>query len=263
MKLEILLATMNQPDDAVLEAMGVRSDIIVCNQNAEKTDYRQYDKDGYHVRWYDFQEKGVGLNRNNGLFRATGDICLLTDDDVSLFDGYEKTILDAFERHPEADLILFNIERPNGRKKIESTKIKRLNLHNCGKYGAVQVAFRRKSVIKNAISFNLLFGGGAMFTAGEDTMFIRDCLRKGLRVIAVPECILRLRDLRPSTWFTGYDQKFFEDFGSSFYCHYGSMAGLVTLMQLIRRRKKWLENYSLLQAWKYARDGIQKYKNMR
>lgn len=263
MKLEILLATIHQTDDAVLDTMGVASDILVCNQNAKTTAYRQYKKRDYNVRWYDFQEKGVGLNRNSALLRATGDICLLADDDVEYVKDYEKIILDAFEKYPWADIILFNMRSGEGKLKLEKNKIQRIHLHNCGKYGAEQLAFRRMSVIKNAISFNQLFGGGCMFSAGEDTMFIRNCIRKGLRVIAVPECILRLTECRPSTWFHGYNQKFFEDLGASYYCHYGAFAKLATLAQLIRKRKKWLKDYSVWDAWALARAGILKYKKLR
>lgn len=262
MKLEILLATMNQLDDSLLDAMGVDSDIIVCNQTTNTTGYRKYERNGHTVRWYDFQEKGVGLNRNNGLHRAEGDICLLADDDVVYHEGYEKMILDAFERFPKADMILFNIESPTGEKRTLDPKVKRINLLNCGRYGAVRIAFRRMRVVKHAISFNQLFGGGCMFSAGEDTMFIRACIHKGLRVIAVPECILRLSDHRPSTWFEGYNQKFFEDFGASFYCHYGVLAVPMTLVQLIRQRKKWLKDISARDAWHMARTGIKRYKSL-
>lgn len=263
MKLEVLLATMNQCDDSVLDTMGVCSDVIVCNQAKAKTDYRVYTKDGYNVRWYDFQERGVGLNRNNALLRSTADICLLADDDVWYEECYEKTVLDAFEKNPKADVILFNIYSESGEKRSNATKNIRVRLNNCGRYGAVRIAFRRLSVIKNAISFNQLFGGGCMFTAGEDTMFLRACIKKGLRVIAVPDCILHLTDQRPSTWFNGHDQKYYEDFGSGYYCHFGNLAVLVTFVQLIRRRKKMLNDYSFWKAWKHARVGIKKYKNLR
>ena len=74
MNLEVLLATIDQKDDSVLDEMKVKSDVIVCNQTNEKTDYRIYTKNDHQVRWYDFQERGVGLNRNNALLRATADI---------------------------------------------------------------------------------------------------------------------------------------------------------------------------------------------
>ena len=263
MKLEILLATMNRKDSSLLSEMKICSDVIVCNQNGEKTAYEQFEHRGYSVRWYDFQEKGVGLNRNNGLMRATGDVCLMADDDLVYEPGYEKMILDAFERYADADVLLFNLRDTNGKIRSTQKKAKRVRLHNCGRYGAVRIAFRRLSVIKNAICFNQLFGGGAMFTAGEDTMFIRECIRKGLKVIAVPDVILTLVDKRPSTWFTGYDRKFFEDFGTSYCYHYHGLAPVCTFVQLIRRRKKWLTQYSLLEAWAFAREGIKKFKTMR
>lgn len=263
MKLEVLLATMDRKDDTVLDTMCVRSDIIVCNQNSDKTDYRRYERNGWDVRWYDFQEKGVGLNRNNALLRATAEICLMADDDVVYAENYGKIILDAFARYPKADVILFNIRSVDGTLRYRENKLKRIRLRNCGRYGAVRIAFRRMSVIKKSIAFNQLFGGGCLFTAGEDTMFIRECIQKGLRVIAVPDVILKLTDDRPSTWFKGYNRKFFEDFGSSYYSYYGWMAPAVTLLQLLRRRKIWLKEQKLSEAWAMARIGMKKYKDLR
>lgn len=263
MKLEALVATMDQPDDSFLDAMGLRSDVIVCNQNNDNTGCRAYTKAGKAVRWYDFQERGVGLNRNNALLRATGDICLVADDDVEYVEGYEKIVLDAFEKNPKADVILFNICSADGRKRSNAKKNIRVRLHNCGRYGAVRIAFRRMSVIKNAITFNQLFGGGCMFTAGEDTIFIRTCIKKGLRVIAVPDCILRLTEQRPSTWYTGHNQKYYEDMGSGYYCNLGNLAYAATFVQLLRRREKFLGDHTFREAWRYARNGIKKFKNLR
>ena len=263
MTFQVLLATVSQTDDSVLSRMGVCSDCIVCNQRADQTAYRQYEREGHTVRWYDFEETGVGLNRNNALFRASGEICLLADDDVRYVDGYEQIILDAFQNHPKADMILFNLFDPNGEKRSREVRPRRVHRYNCGRYGSVRIAFRRQAVIRNAISFHLMFGGGARFTAGEDTMFLRDCIRKGLVVIAVPECILQLTDERPSTWFFGYDRKFFEDFGASYFYHYGRLARIVTLIQLVRKRKAWRSEYSLSEQWRFANDGIDAFRRLR
>ena len=102
-----------------------------------------------------------------------------------------------------------------------------------------------------------------MFTAGEDVIFVKTCIEKGLHVIAVPDCILRLTDKRPSTWFNGHNPKFYEDFGSSYYCHFGNLAVVATFLQLIRKRKMWVNDYPFWKAWKHARDGIKKYKNLK
>ena len=87
---------------------------------------------------------------------------------------------------------MFNIMNADGIIRMKKKNPIRIRWYNCGKYGAVQIGFRRLSVMKNAICFNQLFGGGTVFTAGEDTMFIRECIRKGLKVVAVPDCILRV-----------------------------------------------------------------------
>lgn len=263
MRLEVLLATMDQKDDSVLDRIGLHSDVIVCNQTNEKTDYHAYIRNGYNVRWYDFQERGVGLNRNNALLRSTADICLLADDDVLYEKDYDQIVLDAFEKHPKADVIMFNIYSADGIKRSGAEKDIRVRVHNCGRYGACRIAFRRMSIIKNAISFNQLFGGGCMFSAGEDIIFTKHCLEKGLHVIAVPDCILHLTDIRPSTWFKGHDQAFYEDFGSGYYCNFGNLAYVITLFQLIRRRKKMLDDYSFWKAWHHALAGIKKYKYLR
>lgn len=263
MNIEVLLATIDQKNDAILDAMKVQSDVIVCNQIPDKTNYACYSRNGYQVRWYDFQERGVGLNRNNALLRATAEICLVADDDVLYEDDYVQTVLTAFEKNPKADVIIFNTYLKNGEKRAKYKKPIRISFLNCGRYGAYRIAFRRMSVIKNAISFNQLFGGGCMFSAGEDTMFLHSCLQKGLRVIAVPDCILRRVDRRPSTWFFGHNQKYYEDFGSGFYCHFGNLAWIAAFLQLIRRRKTMLGDYPFWEAWKNARVGIRKYKNMR
>lgn len=263
MRLEVLLATIDQESDSLLDDMKVKSDIIVCNQTNKKNGYKVYARNGCQVRWYDFQERGVGLNRNNALLRATGDICLVADDDVVYEENYVETVIKAFETNSKADVIIFNTYLDNGESRSNIKKAKRIHVHSCGRYGAYRIAFRRMSIIKHAITFNQLFGGGCMFTAGEDVIFTKTCIEKGLRVIAVPDCILRREYRRPSTWFTGHNPKFYEDFGSGYYCHFGNFAYVVTFLQLIRRRKKMLGDYSFWKAWKHARDGIKKYKRLR
>ena len=117
-------------------------------------------------------------------------------------------------------------------------------------------------MLSPSIFFNLLFGGGAMFTAGEDVMFIRDCIRKGLNVIAVPDYILKLREERESTWFEGYNEKFFKDLGSSYVYHYGKFAYLFANMQIIRKKNLWLKHNDLNFARKNIKEGINLYKSL-
>ena len=88
MVIQVLVAAMNQKDHSLLEKMNIKSNAIIGNQcdynSIEKFKYKDYD-----IVYLNFAEKGVGLNRNNSLMRATGDICLFADDDMI----YESIIL--------------------------------------------------------------------------------------------------------------------------------------------------------------------------
>lgn len=212
MRIEVLVSTMHQKDMHLVEAMRLRTDTIVINQT-DVFNYEEVKADWGRVRFFSFVERGVGLSRNSALMRSDADICVLADDDMVFHDGYEETVRNAFERYPEADVIIFNLNEGssmNGRENQIASKVGLLNYMN---YGAARVAFRRKAVTYKGISFNLNFGGGTQHQCGEDTLFLRDCLKKGLRMIAVPESLAVLEDNRPSTWFKGYTDKYLFDKG--------------------------------------------------
>ena len=262
MRLEVLMAAMNQ-DKLLLDKINLESDIIVCNQcNGVAVGEEKFQYNDHNVLWFNFNEKGVGLNRNNALMRSSADICLIGDDDVTYMAGYAGVIVDAFEKNPKADVILFNVQPNDHYRPFVCKKKMKINFLNCGRFGGVRIAFRRMKVIKNAITFNLLFGGGTPYGAGEDVMFIEDCLRNGLKVIALPEEILSLRDERESTWFNGYDEKFFHDMGASYVYHYGRWALPVAYVQLLRHRKEYLKSISLKKALGLVKKGIKTYRNL-
>lgn len=81
MKIQVLVATINQRDHTLLEKMNINSNAIIGNQcdwnSIEKFKYKNQD-----ITYLNFNERGVGLNRNNTLMRADGDICLFADDDI-------------------------------------------------------------------------------------------------------------------------------------------------------------------------------------
>lgn len=259
MELQVLVATMNQTDSSLIEKMHITTSALVGNQ-CGFCSIEEYNINNKKIIYYNFPERGVGLNRNNTLMRATGDICLLSDDDVEYVDDYEAIVLKNFEEHPKADVIVFNIHDPKGGRYI-CKKTHKVNWFNCGKYGAVRVAFRRSKVIKNAISFNLLFGGGARYSAGEDCLFVRECIKKGLKVIAVPDYILTLQDTRESTWFNGYSEKFVYDLGVSYQAHFNKLAPIFIVLQLIRRRSWWIK-IGFIKAVKIAFKGRKEFNDM-
>ena len=220
--------------------------------------YREYKKNDFNVRWFDFREKGVGLNRNNALMRSNADICILSDDDVIYYDNYKEIVLGAFSNNPLADVIVFNVDSDEN-KRYEIKRKEKVNELTCGRFGAVRIAFRRNSVLKYGIAFNLLFGGGTHFSAGEDTAFLINCVKNKLKVIGVPQKILKLDPNSQSSWFEGYNKKFFFDTGFTYRHHYGKKAHLLALILLIRHRKNFLRDISMKCAMKEIKNGIRAF----
>src|SRR5690625_5011667 len=184
---------MNQKDHSLLEKMNINSDAIVGNQ-CDENKIEEFNYKGHNIRYLSFAERGISLNRNNTLMRATADICLLSDDDVILDDDYVETISESFRTNPEADIIIFNLREEETTRFVIKKKMK-INFFNYMRFGATRIAFRRKSIVRNGISFNLQFGNSE-YGFGEDVLFLTEALKKGLKIIGLPRYIGRLSNAR-------------------------------------------------------------------
>lgn len=246
MKIQVLVATMNQNDHQLLKKMNINTDAIIgnqCNYNSiEKLDYK-----GNNILYLNFNEKGVGLNRNNCLMRATGDICLFADDDMIYVDDYSKIVENAFLNNPKADVIIFNlIEKKSNRYIIK--KKHNINYFNYLRYGTARIAIKLNSIKNNAIYFNQCFGGGTEHCHGEDNLFLTACLKNKLKIIAVPIYIAELTEERKSTWNNLDIIKYLKDQGILYKTISRNFYILLCLQDSIRRRKYY--NMSFLKAFK-------------
>lgn len=211
MDIQVLVATMNQQDYSLLDKMNINTSAIVCNQ-CDRNETDEFLRGGVTIKWFSFCEKGVGLNRNNSLMRATGDICLFADDDMIYVDDYSDIVAKAFEQIPDADVIVFNLIEKSPTRYI-IPKISKVNRLNYLRYGTARVAVKLSSVKINGIYFNQCFGGGTEHCHGEDNLFLTACLDKGLRIYAHPAFIAELSNERASTWNTGVNEKYLNDQG--------------------------------------------------
>lgn len=234
MKLQFLVSAVNKDVHALAEKMNLQSESIIINQCGENR-YEEFEYRGSRMRCYHFAEKGVGLSRNNALLRADGEFCLFADEDIVYENGAAKAVMDAFGAHPEADMLLFNVKVDASRRTYWTEKYHRVHLYNCGRYPAYSFALRTEKMHGHNLSYSLLFGGGAKYSNGEDSLFISDCIRAGLKVYAVP-VLIGEEVLRPSTWFHGYDEKFFHDRGVLYHVLYGRLAALMGLRFLLKNR---------------------------
>lgn len=247
MKIQVLVAAMNQTDHSLPEKMNLQSDAIIGNQ-CDRNSIEEFEWNGYLIKYLNFAERGVGLNRNNALMRATGDVCLFADDDMIYVDNYEEIVKEAFIKHPDADVIAFNIKE----KVITRYIIKheeKVGYLNYLRYGTARIAVRLKSIKNAGIFFNQCFGGGTEHSHGEDNLFLTDCLRNRLKFYAVPEFIAELTEERQSTWNTGYGEKYLRDQGALFKAISRRWWKLLCLQDAIRRANSY--GVSVAQSYKY------------
>ena len=259
MKLQLLVAAVNQSATELPAQMNIGSDAIVVNQT-DHYDYQEFEYKGHQIRFFSMAEKGVGLNRNNSLLRAEADICLFADEDISYVDGYETMVLEAFEKYPQADMLLFNVQAAPGRETYHIEEFGRVRRFNCGRYPTYSFAIRTSKVHKRNITFSLLFGGGAKYSNGEDSLFIQECIKKGMKVYKVPVLIGKEIE-RPSTWFTGYNEKFFFDRGVLYWHLYGSLRHVMALRFLFAHKNQMCQEISVKEAYKIMKKGMKEAAN--
>lgn len=257
MTLQILISTMNQTDHSLLEKMNIQSDAIVVNQ-CDHNEIVRFTYNGHNILWMSLNERGVGLSRNTALMRATADIILFSDEDVKYKDGYAETIKYAFENNQNADMLLFDLEAIGEVKHPEKPyTFRRVKWYNSMHYGAVHFACKREKIYARGLTFNLLFGGGAKYSCGEDSIFLADALKAGLKVWTVPGHIGFVSHGN-STWFQGYTDKYFYDKGVLMGNIFGTMAYPVTFILFLKNRTQ-TDDYGFIKSVMKAFEGIKKY----
>lgn len=210
-KIEVLIATMNQSDNSLYMKLNLQSDAIIANQS-EDFGYKEYDCNGSSLKFISTNTRGVGKNRNIALLNATGEICVLGDDDLVYSENYPEIINKAFDEIPKADIIIFHIVNLKYPNKRIIKKIKKVNIFNFARYGACRIAFKLESIQKANLWFSTLYGGGARYSAGEDTLFLSEARKKGLNIYTHPWKIADAIQ-ETSSWFLGYNEKYFFDKG--------------------------------------------------
>ncbi len=247
MKIQVLAAAMNQSDHSLIEKMNIRTDAIIGNQ-CDRNSVEEFQINGHTIKYLNFNERGVGLNRNNSLIRATGDILVFADEDEVFADNYDGIIKKAYSELPDADAIIFNISTIGdfafaGRR--SNNEIRRVRFYNCFNYGTVRLTVRNDSVTSCNITFHRQFGGGAPYSSGEDSLFIADLLKNRLKVYTYPAVIATV-DQTESTWFKGYTKKYFYDKGAFFSALPYKCGRLLCTALLLKNRKSMFNSFTEL-----------------
>lgn len=254
MRLQILVSAMHKESHELIEQMHLDSDAIIVSQGEEYS-YEEYEINGNRIRYFGMKERGVGLSRNTALLRADEDIILFADEDIVYEAGYKEKVLRGFEEHPEADMLLFNVQQAPGRETYRIDSFGRVHWYNCGRYPSYSFAVKREKIHQKNVTFSLLFGGGTKYSNGEDSLFIRDCLKAGLKVYKIPINI-GCEQAGESTWFNGYHEKFFFDRGVLYTYLYGGLSYVMALRFLLKNKETMCREISMKRAYRIMMQGM-------
>lgn len=258
MTIETLVVTVDQNDHRLVDQMNIQTDVLIGNQCLRDT-IEHFTVNGNAATCFCTTDRGVGVNRNLLLDKSKADVCVLADDDMTFIDGYPEIAKQALRECPDADVVIFNLIEKNPQRYINKKKI-RVRWYNYSKYGAARIAFKRDSINNAGIRFNQSFGGGAYYCSGEDSVFLRDCLKKGLHIYAVPYALAQIDQESKSTWFKGYTERFFYDKGALYACLYKDFWFPFVLRFVLKRVKKLNGSISVAAALSSAVKGAKEYK---
>ncbi len=238
MTLEILCATMHQKDFSKIEEMNIHCDVLFANQaNENRADEIKF---GSHTaRMITTTTTGVGKNRNIALKNAQGSILLFADDDIVYSPDMTEAVLKAFDELSDADVIVFGSKSMKHGEIYETKlpKTERLSFFNSMKYGTYAIAVKKESILKNEIRFTELFGGGCIYSHGEDSDFLLQCYKKRLNIYSY-NYILGVTSKDVSTCFTGYTEKYYFDKGALAKHSFSFSAPLYIIYIVLRTRKR-------------------------
>ena len=260
MNLVVLISCMHEKDHGIIERTNVLTDVVVVNQcdNDSEDKFCFVDKNGkeHNALFINTTERGLSRSRNMALKNAIkADICLISDDDERLVDNYEEIILGVFNQHPKLDVASFAFDRKDKHGNYP-TEEKNMGIYRISKTSSVELAFKRKSVLDSRIEFDVKMGSGTGNGGGEDTKFMLDCRRKGLKMRFFPYTIGALLSYN-SQWFHGWDKKLMMDTGWTAKRGLGYFLGyLFVLYKVISGYKDYKKVMNPLQAFCYLNMGF-------
>jgi glycosyltransferase involved in cell wall biosynthesis len=248
-RIEVLLSTVRSDVESILHKMNVQTDCVAIVQDGRDIS-AEFQSGSNTVKVIHSKERGLSKSRNLAIDNATGDIGLFADDDVVYNSNYPAAVKDAYRQLPEADLIVFGItsSHPERSKKSFKKKVLRVNYLNSLRVSSVMISFRTDSIHRNKIRFSEQFGAGAEFSSGEENIFLFDCLKKRLRIYYYPFDLCKVHFNEPSSWFSGFDVKYFRNKGALSYKLFGNLWFLFALQFAVRKHHLYKNNMGFAAA---------------
>ena len=190
------------------------------------------------VQVYQLEGSGLSINRNHALKKATGEIVVIADDDIRLKPSYAERILKLFKAQKDIDVACFMIcttESGEAYKKYPKEPQYLTTLKALKGVSSIEIAIRRKSIIKKNICFDERFGLGKKADCGEEYLFLASCLKKGLKIYFSPQFVVEHSAISSVNQRSIFEEKRLFVTGAQNYVLYGKIAYLWHFLAMIRR----------------------------
>ena len=258
MTTEILLSCMHQQDASIVADCRVPTNVVVVNQCDREETREETFRDGTcRMVFISTTERGLSRSRNKAIENATADLCMLADDDEIFCDDFVEKLTTAFKEHPQADVITFKVDGTESSKKAFAQTECRIGYVKAMQLCSVMIAFRRESVVKKNIRFDVEMGSGTGHGTCEEVRFLFDCLKNGLQIQHVPVTVARLQEDSASQWFKGYNERFFWERGWATERLMGRpLAVLYSFYYVLTKRKMYRDSISAKSALWQTLKGI-------
>ena len=258
-KIDILLSTANNRvkflDDCFC---GLRNDsnLLIVHQRYGECDSQFVYPDLGNV--VIDHRKGLSRSRNIAIDHAVSDICLICDDDVRLIDGFDDVILRSYEENSEADIICFQAVDEFGEYfRKYHPRSRWINYKTVMNVSSIEISFRLRSIVSNNISFDERFGLGTQFPTGEESIFLMDSLKKGLKILYLPLPIVQHPlDCSGNDW---DNKNMIIAKGAMFYRMYGRFAVFLCFLFSLKKYGQYKGSVTFLMFFKLLLQGVSRF----
>ncbi|WP_164998643.1 glycosyltransferase family A protein [Flavobacterium sp. 140616W15] len=175
--IEILISTKNRDSlDFLMDMFPFKHfsnfNLLIINQSESEILVSEYDS----VRVINSNERGLSKSRNLALDNAIGKILVIADDDIVYQEGFTSKIMNAYNKFPQATVIIFSVINSNRDliKKYPSSSKVNLNIFDILNVSSIEMTLNKAIVDASNIRFDESFGLGGTFEMGEEAVFLSD-----------------------------------------------------------------------------------------
>ena len=252
MNIEVLVSCMNENAIEIIKRSNLEEvRTLIVDQCNKKRDCLTEIDDKHRVIYTN--TRGLSVSRNIAIDNAIGDICIISDNDEVFKKDLCSIVTKTYLMLPDADMVIFRIENINKIRGVSCRRLKKLEML---KVASWMISFKKNSV-KNKVAFDPRLGAGTKNGDGEENKFMLDCYKSGLKIYYAPYEIARLTSEKESTWFHGFDEKYFYNKGMVWRYTLGfAVTAFYALYSIAKNWKSYTQNLSIYEVAFYIYKGI-------